>query len=104
MLICDQALPLAPTPVPITVPLAAPIAAPGPRPIAAPSAAPSSVPTTALPTTFALACSGAPVTWLLAKFLQITSSSWNAPKGFPGDGITCTVGPSGGVAHAINAK
>src|ERR1700733_11519220 len=103
MLICDQALPLAPAPVPITAPLAAPMAAPGPRPIAAPRAAPSSVPTTALPTTFALACSGPPATWLLAKFRQITSSSWNAENGFPGAGITCTVGPGGVVAHALRA-
>jgi hypothetical protein len=40
----------------------------------------------------------------LAKFRQIASSSWNTEKGFPGAGITCTVGPSGGVAHALTAR
>jgi hypothetical protein len=49
-----------------------------------------------------LSLASVPTCWL-AHCLQAASSDWNTSKGFPGPGITLTLGPAGIVAQPVNA-
>src|SRR5208283_5783315 len=92
--------------VPPTRPAAPPMAAPAPalperEPRARPAAAPTAVPTSAPVARFWLAVplGDVPPICCWAHCLHVASSAWNASKGFPGPGITATLGPVGMVAH-----